>query len=56
MINKCRICGGEFFNKPIISLKNMPESAQGFLAYKSYNQAMDINIVQCEFCGTIQLD
>lgn len=56
MITKCRICGGEFFEKPILSLKNMPESAQGFLAYKSDNQAMDINIVQCKFCGTIQLD
>ena len=56
MITKCRICDGEFFEKPILSLKNMPESAQGFLAYKSDNQAMDINIVQCKFCGTIQLD
>ena len=56
MITKCRICGGEFFEKPILSLKNMPESAQGFLAYKSDNQTMDINMVQCKFCGTIQLD
>ena len=56
MIKKCRICDGEFFEKPILSLKNMPESAQGFLAYKSDNQTMDINIVQCKFCGTIQLD
>ena len=56
MITKCRICGGEFFEKLILSLKNMPESAQGFLAYKSDNQTMDINMVQCKFCGTIQLD
>ena len=56
MRKNCRICGGEFFNKPIISLKNMPESAQGFLDYKSNNQTMDINLVQCKFCGTIQLD
>ena len=44
MIKKCRICDGEFFEKPILSLKNMPESAQGFLAYKSDNQTMDINM------------
>ena len=56
MIKNCRICDGEFFDKPIISLKNMPESAQGFLDYKSDNQTMDINLVQCKFCGTIQLD
>ena len=34
----------------------MPESAQGFLEYESDNQTMDINLVQCKFCGTIQLD
>lgn len=56
MIKNCRICDGEFFDEPIISLKNMPESAQGFLDYKSDNQTMDINLVQCKFCGTIQLD
>lgn len=53
---KCRICNGDFFEEPIISLENMPKSAQGFLDYKSDDQTIDLNLVQCKYCGTVQLD
>ncbi|MDO6994964.1 methionine biosynthesis protein MetW, partial [Brachyspira innocens] len=55
-MKKCIICGGDFFDIPIISLNNMPESAQGFLDNKEDNHSITLNLVQCKWCGTIQFD
>ena len=58
MINNCRVCGSNYFDKELLSYRNMPSSAQGFLKREDLQNetGSNITIVQCEKCGLIQLD
>ena len=57
-MKKCIVCGAELFSKSLISLKNMPESAEciepGDISGK--DKMIDMNLCQCSKCGLIQLD
>ncbi len=58
MINSCRVCSSNYFEKELLSYSNMPSSAQGFLKREDLQNdtGSNISIVQCEKCGLIQLD
>ena len=56
MKKRCRVCGGAFFEKPILILRNMPYGAQFFLQEELYkDKGIDLEIYQCKFCGLVQL-
>lgn len=57
MINKCRVCGQDFFNEPLLKYENMPAKAQ----YLPDNQTVKsdkgiyLEVCQCSGCGLVQL-
>jgi len=57
-VNRCRSCGGELGDKPLLSYPNSPESAQNFI--KNLNRTSDksvtLEIFQCSSCGLVQHD
>ncbi len=56
-VNRCRVCGNLFFEKPLLILKNMPKSAQ-HLPDKddlANDKAIDLEVYQCSGCGLVQL-
>ena len=56
-MNKCRVCGNEFFQGPLLRYKNMPKAAQ-FLpdaASLETDKGVDLEICQCSGCGLVQL-
>ena len=56
-INLCRVCGNNFFQKPLLIYNNMPSAAQYFPDKKSINQdkGVDLIVCQCSSCGLVQL-
>lgn len=56
-MKKCRVCGGDFFKKPLMVLENMPKSAQFLPDKDSLNSdfGIDLNILQCSKCGLVQI-
>lgn len=56
--NKCRVCGSEFFEKPLLTYNDMPANAQYFPDASSLKNDKGINltICQCSGCGLVQLD
>ncbi len=53
----CRVCKNNFFDKPLLSYKDMPKGAQNFpdsCSLKS-DAGVDISIYQCSGCGLVQL-
>jgi len=56
--NKCRICGYDFFPKPLLRYKNMPRAAQFLPDKKSLknDKGVDLEICQCSGCGLVQLN
>ena len=56
-INRCRVCGGQFYKAPLLKYKNMPAAAQ-FMPNEStvgLDKGIDLEIVQCSGCGLVQL-
>ena len=55
--NKCRCCGSELPQLPLITLNNMPASAQNFPTSENLEKDTGVNLdlFQCKYCGTIQL-
>ncbi|MEA3493987.1 MAG: methyltransferase domain-containing protein [Candidatus Margulisiibacteriota bacterium] len=54
---KCRICGNDFFNDPLLCYKNMPKAAQ-YLPDKNAlknDHGIDLEVYQCSGCGLVQL-
>ena len=53
---KCRACGAEFFDKPLLIYENSPESAQNFIEDLSSTKdaPVKLEIYQCSKCGLIQ--
>lgn len=58
MSMNCRVCGSLCYKNILLSYSNMPASAQGFLTTEDLKSDVgsDLFIVQCKFCGLIQLD
>lgn len=57
MINKCRVCGHNFFDKPLLRYENMPKSAQFLPDAESLgnDKGVDLEVCQCSGCGLVQL-
>ena len=58
MAINCRVCGSICYKNNLLSYSNMPSSAQGFLTTEDLksDSGSDLFIVQCKYCGLIQLD
>jgi 2-polyprenyl-3-methyl-5-hydroxy-6-metoxy-1,4-benzoquinol methylase len=56
--SKCLVCCSNFYDKALLSLKNMPSSAQEFpeLDELKQDKGADLDVFQCSSCGLIQLD
>ena len=54
----CKICHNKLYDKEILSLKNMPKSAQYFPTKDDLinEKGYDLNIYQCQGCGLVQLN
>ena len=55
-MNNCRSCGAEFFDKPLLTYDNSPESAQNFIddLSSTKDEPVKLEIYQCSKCGLIQ--
>ncbi|MDP2923377.1 MAG: methyltransferase domain-containing protein [Candidatus Omnitrophota bacterium] len=56
-MNKCRVCGNEFFQEPLLRYENMPCGAQ-FLPDKDglkSDKGVTLEVHQCSGCGLVQL-
>lgn len=56
-INKCRVCGHNFFKEPLLRYKNMPSAAQYLPDVESLesDKGIDLEVCQCSGCGLVQL-
>jgi 2-polyprenyl-3-methyl-5-hydroxy-6-metoxy-1,4-benzoquinol methylase len=56
-INKCRVCGYEFFKEPLLRYENMPSAAQYLPDAESIesDKGIDLEVCQCSGCGLVQL-
>jgi len=56
-ISKCRVCGHDFFAKPLLRYENMPRAAQFLPDTESLesDQGIDLDVCQCSGCGLVQL-
>ncbi len=57
LINKCRVCGQNFFEEPLLRYKNMPRAAQFLPGAESLerDKGVDLEVCQCSGCGLVQL-
>ncbi len=57
VINKCRVCGNNFFEEPLLRYENMPAVAQYLPDTESLksDKGIDIDVYQCSGCGLVQL-
>lgn len=56
-VDKCRVCGDRFFDRPLLHLDNMPRAAQ-FLPDASsveFEKGIELDVCQCVGCGLVQL-
>lgn len=58
MNNRCRVCGYQLYNEPVLKYYNMPNRAQFFVEEKdlSKEKGMDLFVYQCSGCGLLQLN
>ncbi len=56
--NKCRVCGSNFFEKPLLKYRNMPSVAQNFPDKENLDKdkGLDLEVFQCSGCGLVQLN
>jgi 2-polyprenyl-3-methyl-5-hydroxy-6-metoxy-1,4-benzoquinol methylase len=57
-IDKCRVCGGAFFAKPLLRYEEMPSAAQSLPDADSLDRdkGVDLEVCQCSACGLVQLN
>jgi 2-polyprenyl-3-methyl-5-hydroxy-6-metoxy-1,4-benzoquinol methylase len=57
VINKCRVCGNDFFKTPLLTQVDMPKSAQYLPGENEVenDKGIDLTIYQCSGCGLVQL-
>ena len=56
-VDKCRVCGHEFFKEPLLRYDNMPRAAQ-FLPDAGTlkdDKPVELEVMQCSGCGLVQL-
>jgi len=55
--SKCRVCGHEFFDEPLLRYENMPKAAQFMPDAGSLknDRGVDLEVCQCMGCGLVQL-
>lgn len=58
MTNKCRVCGHDFFEEPLLRYENMPGVAQFLPDAESLeaDKGVDLEVCQCPGCGLVQLN
>ena len=56
-IDRCRVCGREFFDEPRLQYPNMPKAAQNFPDAEAVKteRGVDLEVRQCAGCGLVQL-
>lgn len=56
-MNKCRVCGGRYFEGPLMRYGNMPNCAQYLPEAGGVegDKGVDLNVYQCSRCGLVQL-
>ena len=56
--NKCRLCAGELYRKPLLRLEGMPKAAQYYPQKKEFrkDKGITLNVYQCSTCGLVQLN
>lgn len=56
-VEKCRVCGSDFFKEPLLKYKNMPKTAQYLpdAASLHLDKGVDLTVCQCSACGLVQL-
>ena len=56
-INKCRVCGYNFFKEPLLRYENMPKAAQFLPDVTSLesDKGVSLQVCQCSGCGLVQL-
>ena len=56
-INKCRVCGHDFFEEPLLRYENMPRAAQFLPDAESLesDKGVALEVCQCSGCGLVQI-
>jgi SAM-dependent methyltransferase len=56
-MDRCRVCGHEFFKEPLLKYSNMPCYAQYLpdAASLESDKGIDLEVCQCSGCGLVQL-
>ncbi len=56
-ISRCRVCGHNFFDEPLLRYENMPRAAQFMPDEESLesDKGVDLEVCQCSGCGLVQL-
>ncbi len=57
-INKCRVCGNDFFKEPLLRYQNMPKAAQYLpdAKFLDSDEGVNLEVCQCSGCGLVQLN
>src|SRR3989339_1698178 len=57
-LNKCLLCNGKLFGRPLLELNGMPKAAQYYPEKNDFDKDKGIilNIYQCSACGLVQLN
>ena len=57
-ISSCRVCSGEFFERPLLQYRNMPKAAQYLPDIEAIRKdnGVTLRVCQCSCCGLVQLD
>jgi SAM-dependent methyltransferase len=57
-MDKCILCNGDFYKKPLIDLINMPASAQNIPTEQELKneKGLRLQLYQCQDCGLVQFD
>lgn len=56
-VNRCRVCGHDFYPQPLLRYDNMPKAAQFMPDASALSQehGVDLEVWQCAGCGLVQL-
>lgn len=55
--HRCRVCGSDFFEEPLVRYADMPERAQHLPSAEAliHDRGVDLEVRQCQGCGLVQL-
>lgn len=57
-MKKCLLCSGDLYETPLLTLENMPASAQNIPTKEEMkdDKSITLNLCQCKKCGLVQFD